>query len=34
MKAGARVPNFTLNYAMGEPVDLYDYLKKDRVILT
>jgi len=34
LKVGQMAPNFTLNNAMGKPVELYDYLKKGSVILT
>ena len=31
---GEKAPNFTLNNALGQPVELYDYLKKGNVVLT
>jgi len=34
LKVGDVAPNFKLNNAMGEAVDLYQYLKKGKVILT
>ncbi len=34
LNVGDIAPNFTLNNALGEPVQLYDYLKKGKVILT
>jgi len=34
LNVGDRAPNFKLNNALGEPVELYDYLKKGKVILT
>lgn len=34
MKVGDKAPNFTLKNAIGEPIALYDYLKKGKVILT
>ena len=34
MKVGDIAPNFVLNNALGKPVELYEYLKKGKVILT
>ena len=34
LKVGDKAPNFILNNAQGQPVALYDYLKKGKVILT
>lgn len=34
LKVGDLAPNFKLNNALGEPVELYQYLKKGKVILT
>ncbi len=34
LNVGDRAPNFELNNALGEPVKLYDYLEKGKVILT
>lgn len=34
LNVGDRAPDFELNNALGEPVKLYDYLKKGKVILT
>jgi len=34
MNVGDIAPNFKLNNALGEPVELYQYLKKGKVILT
>lgn len=34
LNVGDIAPNFVLNNAMGKPVELYDYLKKGKVILT
>lgn len=31
---GEKAPNFTLNNALGQPVELSDYLKKGKVVLT
>ncbi len=33
-QVGDKAPNFTLTNALGKPVELYDYLKKGKVILT
>lgn len=33
-QVGEKAPNFTLNNALGEPVQLNDYLKKGKVVLT
>ena len=33
-QVGDQAPNFTLNNALGQPVELNDYLKKGKVILT
>ena len=34
LKVGDLAPNFILNNALGEPVELYEYLKKGKVVLT
>lgn len=34
LKVGDLAPNFKLNNALGEPVELYTYLKKGKVVLT
>lgn len=34
LKVGDFAPNFTLNNALGESVELYEYLKKGKVVLT
>lgn len=34
LKVGDLAPNFKLNNALGEPVELYQYLKKGKVVLT
>ncbi|MGQ1946902.1 peroxiredoxin-like family protein [Geofilum sp. OHC36d9] len=34
LNVGDIAPNFVLNNALGQPVELYDYLKKGKVILT
>ena len=34
LQVGDIAPNFTLNNAVGHPVELYEYLKKGKVILT
>jgi peroxiredoxin len=34
MQVGDKAPNFILSNALGEPVALYDYLKKGKVVLT
>lgn len=34
LKVGDIAPNFKLNNALGEPVELYEYLKKGKVVLT
>jgi peroxiredoxin len=33
-QVGEKAPNFTLNNALGQPVELSDYLKKGKVVLT
>lgn len=34
LKVGDLAPNFKLNNALGKPVELYEYLKKGKVVLT
>jgi peroxiredoxin len=34
LNVGDKAPNFKLNNALGEPVELYQYLKKGKVVLT